>query len=131
MREKLLPLVIRTLKWPAVVGWMGVIFGLSSLTGQQLAGSLIPAGWSSLGHFGEYAILGLLLLVALGSRDRAIAAIALASAYGITDELHQLFVPGRTSDPVDWLVDTAGAATGVFIAILIMRTIQVRRERQN
>lgn len=131
MREKLLPKIGRRLRWPAVVGWMGVIFGFSSLTGSQLANSLIPTGWSSLAHFGEYAILGALLLVALGSPDRAITAIALASAYGITDELHQIFVPGRTCDPVDWLVDTAGAATGVFIAILISRKTQARRERRS
>ena len=39
-----------------------------------------------------------------------------ASLYGISDEIHQIFVPGRTADPIDWLVDTCGAALGAFIA---------------
>jgi VanZ family protein len=38
----------------------------------------------------------------------------LASAYGITDELHQAFVPLRMPDPMDWLVDTVGAAVGAL-----------------
>jgi VanZ family protein len=42
------------------------------------------------------------------------------SLYGISDEFHQSFVPGRTPDPVDWATDTAGA--GVALAgILIVR----------
>jgi VanZ family protein len=31
------------------------------------------------------------------------------SLYGITDELHQYFVPGRSSDILDWVADTTGA----------------------
>lgn len=46
----------------------------------------------------------------------ALAAVAIASLYGVTDEFHQSFVPDRACDPVDWLVDTAGAALGAVIA---------------
>lgn len=42
-------------------------------------------------------------------------AVAAASLYGVTDEIHQLFVPGRFCDPADWLVDTLGALTGALI----------------
>lgn len=58
---------------------------------------------------------------ACGTREPRIArsalvavvlAVVLASAYGITDEIHQIFVPGRMCDPLDWAVDTAGAALG-------------------
>jgi VanZ family protein len=55
-------------------------------------------------------------------------AVALASAYGITDELHQLFVPGRVSDPVDWLVDTLGAIVGVYVATRIYRAWSSRKD---
>jgi VanZ family protein len=40
----------------------------------------------------------------------AVAAWALATAYGATDEVHQAYVPGRTADVGDWLADAAGAA---------------------
>ncbi len=114
------------IRWLAVIGWMGVIFAFSSLTGSQ-----VPGRWGSLGHFGEYAILGGLLLIALDSPERILPAIALASAYGVTDELHQLFVAGRHCDPVDWLVDTLGAAVGVFVVTRAYRTLRSYRERRS
>lgn len=44
-----------------------------------------------------------------------------ASLYGATDELHQYFVPGRTSDIYDWIADTAGALLAVLILALVLR----------
>jgi VanZ family protein len=38
-----------------------------------------------------------------------VLAIVTASVYGITDEVHQLFVPFRESSWQDWLADTVGA----------------------
>ena len=123
MRETIRPTKLRLLPWLAVGGWMAVIFTMSSLSGSQ-----VPGRFGSLGHFGEYAILGALLVVALTSPKRAVLAVALASAYGVTDELHQLFVPGRMSDPVDWLVDTLGAIVGVYVATRIYRAFRSRTD---
>lgn len=95
------------------LAWMGAIFGLSSLPG-----SAVPGRFGTLAHFVMYAVLGALYLIALPTprqRWRAvIVAVALASLYGVTDEFHQSFVPGRTPDVVDWLVDTAGATTAAI-----------------
>ena len=65
-----------------------------------------------LAHAAEYAILGGLLMRAVRS---APVALLLASGYAATDEVHQTFVAGRHGSPVDWLIDTAGAALGVAI----------------
>ena len=93
----------------AAILWMAVIFSLSSLPGDAVPGT----GFSSLGHFVLYAVLGGLYYAALAPRighgRAAVAAIALASLYGVTDEFHQSFVPGRFPDVADWAVDTAGA----------------------
>jgi VanZ family protein len=101
------------LSWLAALAWAGVIFGLSSQPGSKL-----PGGWSVEGHLGVYAVLGVLVWFALGGRSAGlrgiILAIAIASAYGITDEFHQSFVPQRTPDVLDWVTDTAGAAVGVM-----------------
>jgi hypothetical protein len=113
----------------AVAGWMGVIFAVSSIPGSRL-----PGGYSVQGHVGEYAVLGALLLVALvpeiPSRAAPWAALAFASLYGITDEVHQIFVPGRMPDPADWAADTVGAGLGVALALVVMRVIAERRGRE-
>lgn len=110
----------RIVLWAMAIGWMAVIFGLSSLHG-----SSVPGNFSTVAHFGVYAVLGALYLFALRAPERrwpaALVAVALASAYGITDEFHQSFVPGRVPDPVDWLVDTAGALVGVAAVELAVR----------
>lgn len=51
----------------------------------------------------------------------ALAAVVLASLYGVTDEFHQSFVPGRMPDPADWLTDTCGAALGAAVVTLVER----------
>jgi VanZ family protein len=103
---------------------MAVIFGLSALPG-----SAVPGRFGTLGHVALYAVLGGLYFHALpreGERPWlfALAAIACASLYGITDEFHQSFVPGRVPDVVDWLVDTGAAAA----AVIVLRALQGYRE---
>jgi VanZ family protein len=44
----------------------------------------------------------------------------LGSLYGITDELHQYFIPGRFPDPSDWVADTLGAAAGALITFSLL-----------
>ncbi|MDO8848214.1 MAG: VanZ family protein [Coriobacteriia bacterium] len=118
---------IRTTATVFAVAWMGVIFGLSSLHG-----SSVPGRYSTLGHFILYAVLGTLYFTALPAGGRwAIVAVALASLYGISDEIHQSFVPGRMPDPVDWLVDTAGALTAVMLAEGLRRLIARRDARSD
>lgn len=110
----------------AVIIWALVIFGFSSLHGSD-----IPGNYSVLGHFILYFILGGLLLLALGRPSRAAlaAAVMLASAYGITDEFHQSFVPGRCPDPADWAVDTGSAIIGAAVAVLLLLFIREHNRR--
>jgi len=104
------------LRWVFVLAWMAVIFRLSALSG-----SSIPGNFGSYGHFGVYAVLGALVVFALRSPTFWPWAAALASAYGVTDEIHQLFVPGRMADPVDWVVDTIGAIVGALLVAWWLR----------
>ena len=101
--------------WVPVVVWAAVIFAFSSIP--SLSTGLGP--WDlllrKLAHTAEYAILGALLLRALG---QPLAAFAGAVAYAATDELHQHFVEGRHGTPVDVGIDAIGAATS---ALLIRR----------
>lgn len=71
-------------------------------------------------HAGAYGLLGILFYRAYRSRwpsasgwTMANASLLSAAFYGLTDEIHQYFVPGRSADPWDWLADTVGAMLGV------------------
>lgn len=113
--------------WAATAGWATVIFALSAQPGSNL-----PGGYAVQAHFTEYAILAALLFLALREGRRtwvAIAlAVAIASVYGISDEFHQSFVPLRTPDVLDWVVDTIGALAGASVAAGVT-SLMARRSR--
>jgi VanZ family protein len=71
-------------------------------------------------HISAYFILGILLFnllkeYGLGVKKMIFASIAIAMLYACTDEVHQVFVPGRSGEVRDVLIDTAGAAVGVVM----------------
>ena len=99
-------------KWGPVLAWAALIFTLSSIPG--LGTGL--GGWDvvlrKLAHAAEYAVLGLLLVRAIG---HAWLSVALGIAYAASDELHQHFVPGREGALLDVLVDSVGVVAGVLV----------------
>jgi VanZ family protein len=108
---------------------MALIFAASSVPGTQVPGRF----WDKLVHFVVYAVLGLLLMLPLsGGRlsgvtiRSAIWALALSMLHAISDELHQSFTPGRTSDPMDVVADTLGAAAGI-LTLVVSRLLVGRR----
>ncbi|RDB64326.1 teicoplanin resistance protein VanZ [Gordonibacter sp. 28C] len=131
--------------WALVVLWACFIFFMSSNTDTGLDRDLGPLSYlfqelkavqaqllgpdadavSSIAHFCEYTLFGALLANALRChmplRRACLVGVACASLYGATDEFHQLFVPGRMCDPVDWIVDTAGGGLGAGLAYLLFK----------
>jgi VanZ family protein len=105
--------------WLPVIVWAAVIFAFSSIpslgTGLGVWDTILRKG----AHMTEYAILGVLLLRALG---RELPALALGLAYAVTDEIHQHFVSGRHASPLDVLIDTAGVAIGIFLVSRLFQT---------
>lgn len=67
------------------------------------------------GHFLVYGLLATLLCRCGAGWRAAGAALLAASAFGASDEWHQSFVPGRSSDVRDWVADTLGAALAVAL----------------
>lgn len=79
-------------------------------------------------HFTEYAILGALFYLNLiqfpklnSHIKKLLLPILFSFLYAITDELHQVFVPGRSAQFRDVLIDTLGASFGAIIAYLIIK----------
>jgi VanZ family protein len=109
----------RVSAWLPVVLWAAVIFTFSSIpnlgTGLGTWDTILRKG----AHMTEYAILGALLLRALGSESAAFLA---AVGYAVTDEFHQHFVAGRHASPVDVTID----AVGVLIGVLLFERVRSR-----
>ena len=104
--------------WLPPLALMGVIFFLSAQPSLDSGLGLIDQIGRKLLHFGEYALLCFLCWRALepstNPRRAVLLAFVIASAYAATDEYHQTFVEGRRGTPVDWLIDSAGAAAAAL-----------------
>lgn len=75
-----------------------------------------------LAHMSEYAVLGILFyLYAKEVVDKKVAVFAIVGVllYAISDEVHQLFVPGRSGKLLDVCIDTFGGSIGVFLIYLL------------
>ena len=98
--------------WTPVVLWAAVIFALSSVPDLGTGLGTWDLVLRKIAHTGEYAVLGALLLRALGNE---LAALGLGVAYAVSDEVHQHFVEGRVGAPLDVLIDSVGVAVGVLL----------------
>jgi VanZ family protein len=116
-------------RWQYAIAASAILFYLSSLSIRQ------PGTWPYLDkveHITAYTLLSLAyfnVISRAGSRMGwriALGTWLAVVAYGISDECHQYFVPGRTADVADVLADAVGGAVGIIIASA-MRAGFVRR----
>lgn len=147
----------RKLPWLPVILWMMVIFYLSSQTANDsnnlsmgltrriydVISVFIPSLEIDFfnhiirknAHFIAYFILGILSTNALylnGIYNKRAFSIGLSISviYAITDEIHQLFVPGRAGRMLDVLIDSSGALVGIILYILLFKLIDKKRRTQ-
>ena len=103
-----------------------LIFYASSLSTAPEAARPLFLDMDALAHFSEFALFGGLLFMTFayaGWRPwDAPVAIVLGTAYGIVDEFHQLYVPGRFADPFDASMD----AIGVIVAVAVLAYLDRR-----
>jgi len=114
----------------AALSWAGLIFYLSSQPSIETP-ALFP-GQDKLFHLIAFGILGFL---AMGTRQasqqgystrqvwRVVFAVML---YGILDEFHQYFVPGRSADVYDVLADAIGGLLGAWAMYWLVRVLAPR-----
>ena len=140
------------LGWAAVAACMGVIFYLSHQPAEEsaelslvvmngifavfawLAEFLGHEAFRTLAHGLEYCGLSALLFHAFlqtTGKSKPFACFAVAVAYAVSDEIHQIFIPGRAFQISDMLVDATGAAAGIAVCVLlyiiVLRIIKSRK----
>lgn len=115
---------------PAIL-YLILIFFISSIP----AGQIRPFTDDRIAHFVEYFILGVLLLIAAASfgpiqrtRRWVFAAWLFGALFAVSDEVHQMYVPGRQASWNDVLFDVLGL-TASMIGIVVMLKPNLKKRR--
>jgi len=106
----------------SLFSYLILIFTLSSFPSQDYPDIEIKFA-DKIVHVGVYFILCLLFFYSLKNQTKFVKlrksplvfSLIFTSLYGITDELHQYFVPNRSSDIFDWIADTCGALVCIIL----------------
>jgi VanZ family protein len=110
--------------------WIAAIYYLSSRSDINFEISF--AAKDKLFHMAAYGLLGVFILGIMRpsltgySYNQVALATLMATVYGVMDEWHQSYVPGRSSDPLDLVADFVGA----LLATLAVRALMRRRLAQ-
>ncbi len=153
MQQERNKIATQTVCWVLVAICMGTIFYFSSRTStesssqsgyfvllfKKILGNNVVTDFivRKCAHCLEFAGLAFLFNIALFEQSnniKPIYATAFTLLYAITDEIHQIFVPGRSCQFKDWGIDTLGAIIGtlVFLAIyfIILKIIKYKKSKQ-
>lgn len=144
---------MKKIKWILVILWMVVIFIFSNETSTmsneksrffiyliQTLGLDLNAFFGNLSnfmvrkasHFLEYFILAILLFNIIKGKFEIkkvfIISIVIVVLYACTDEIHQIFIPGRTARIKDIFIDTVGGSMGLLVGYFINKKIFYEKE---
>ena len=138
-------------RWAITVAWAALIFSLSTASFASSYSAILLSEilrlihlsvspstfvtlhflFRKLAHCTEYAIFCLFLYHCFLNSNRtewrartAAFSVLVAALYSLTDEFHQIFVPGRTASLIDCGIDTTGAALGILVIYLYTRFFQ-------
>ena len=79
-------------------------------------------------HFSIYTLVGFLLMLLFNTykikeKNKWISSLIIGAIYAASDELHQRFIPGRSGELTDVIIDACGVICGILIAVLTIRII--------
>lgn len=88
-------------------------------------------------HFIAYMGLAFLLSLNLHFQEKwknlAVYAFVytfiICTSYGVFDELHQILVPNRSAEFLDWVADLFGSSTGLFLSYFFLKFL--KKSKQN
>ncbi len=114
-----------SLYWLLTIGYMALIFYLSSSPDTGLP-DIFPEGFDKVTHAGAYAVLASLFYSSLSKSGVTkyvfMLAFLLSALYGLSDEFHQSFVPGRDSSFGDLIADSIGSILGSYVTAKFLKT---------
>lgn len=117
--------------WLPPVVWAGVLFALSAGSGPAFAPPYPHI--DKLEHAAAYGILGFLVARAagrtwsLGAAATVLTGGLVAAAYGVSDEYHQSFTPGRMVEVADAIADTVGGFAGAAAFVALSRRVLLEK----
>ena len=115
---------------PLIIYWV-ILFTATSLPVERLP----SIGFTDkINHFIAYFILAVLLNLTLIYQRKSqllfekapISTIVICLFYGALDEVHQLFVPGRSAETLDWVADALGTTAAVLLIYFLINRLKYR-----
>lgn len=122
---------IKVLFIPLIFYWILLFIG-TSLPSDQLS-TVIEIG-DKVKHFLAYFILAILLGLNLHFQDKwenlskhyLLYTFIICTSYGVFDELHQILVPNRSAEFLDWVADMLGSSFGVILLSFFIKFLKSR-----
>lgn len=158
MKKKENKRIYKILSWLAVILWMVLIFCLSAQVAEQssklstgvteiiieIIQKVVPKVEIDIHHFGHvirklahffsYLVLGVLVLNAFqccginGHRSIVLSAVVCV-LYAASDEIHQLYVPGRGGQIRDVIIDSSGACVGFLLYVMMSKLVVPKKDK--
>ena len=116
--------------WGYVAGWAIFLFVLSANPGDGTDWNIFPHS-DKVAHVLMYGPLGFFLYFAMQSQPGPFGNAPIAwswiwgTLYGVSDEVHQYFVPGRFMDGADLIADSIGVGLGIVAFHVLERQWQI------
>ncbi len=121
--------------WFPVILYCCMIFGVSAMPNLQLKGTISFS--DKIVHMFEYAVLAVLFARAVAASSQRswglliwTMSVAFIAFYGITDEFHQSFIIGRSSDLSDWIADLIGGSLGAAVYLVWLKVKDIKMFRR-
>jgi len=110
---------------PLILYWI-LLFIATSLPTAYLPSVAVS---DKIKHFSAFFGLSVLLSLTLLYQNKVVlfkkyflsVALIISSFYGLLDEIHQGFIPGRNNEFLDWVADSLGAAAGVLLVSYLLK----------
>ena len=117
---------------PLAIYWL-ILFIATSLPVERLPNIGLN---DKINHFIAYFILAVLVNLTLIFQRKSrflfkkapLVTIIIGLLYGAVDELHQIFVPGRFADTLDWMADGLGTVVGVLVVYYLINRLKYHLE---